>query len=125
MFMKSSPVEPDDPPVPQAALTARAVFIKWEKLRVVYNVILLTVFWLFVAPSVDRLSVDSMYLAYYLMGGLAANLCFFAGPLLESYLAWLGIRSPWLTAAIFIGGVLISLPLVTLYGAAAPRPFPE
>ncbi len=125
MSMKRSPIEPADSPPVRTMLIARAVFIKWEKLRIVYNILLLVLLWFVVTPMTHRSVLNPFLLTYYLLGGLAANMCFFAGPLLESYLAWLKIQSPWITAAIFIGGVLVSVPLLVAYISMVPRPMAD
>ena len=52
------------------------------------------------------------------VGAVLANLCYLAGPAAESYLAWLGLKSRWVTLALFAGGVLISFPLVYMFGIA-------
>ncbi len=40
--------------------------------------------------------------------GLAANLCYLLGPVIESYARWLGLRVSHLTQALFIAGTAFS-----------------
>ena len=54
-----------------------------------------------------------------LVGAVLANLCFLAGPAAEAYLAWLGVRSRLVTVALFVAGVVVSLPLTLMFLLAA------
>ncbi len=94
----------------------RPVFLRWERLRVVYNALLLAVVLLptgqpFRWPQPTEIPI-------LLLGAVLANLCFLAGPVAESYLTWLGARSWLVSGFLFIGGVLISIPLVYMFGFA-------
>jgi hypothetical protein len=90
----------------------RAVFLKWEKLRLPYNIVLAVV-------------LVGSYLAYFgtrvppvpllwawLVGAILANICFLVAPAVESYAAWLGFRSRILTWILFVGGIVVSIPCV-------------
>lgn len=105
------------------SLLAKSVFLKWEKLRIVYNCILLITLVIAMIGARPLLpdAAKSMGLSLLLNLDLqinllsyafAANICFFAGPLAEQYFRWLGVNSPMVTRALFLGGVLISIPLV-------------
>jgi hypothetical protein len=50
------------------------------------------------------------------VGAALANLCFMAGPMADAYLSWLGLRSRWVTAGLFVCGLLVSIPLVYMFG---------
>ena len=98
------------------ALMLQSIFLRWERLRVLYNLALVCVVLFptggtFQFPSLRELPVLAI-------GAVLANLCYLAGPIVEAYLAWLGLRTRWVTAALFFGGVLVSLPLVYMFGIA-------
>jgi len=94
--------------------SARQVFLRWERLRVPYNALLVAVVLL---PTGGEFRwPDPGDLLILLMGAVLANLCFLAGPVAETYLAWLGLRSKWVTAALFVGGVLVSIPCIYFFG---------
>jgi len=93
----------------------KPIFRRWEKLRVVYNLILALVLFLSHGLNLGRAFFDPLILLIWLIGAVLANFCFLAGPLAETYLAWVGMRSRWVTAALFIGGVLVSIPCVIFF----------
>ncbi len=92
----------------------RSILLQWERLRILYNLVLLGLVLLptggsFQLPSLSELPVLAV-------GAVLANLCYLAGPLADAYLSWLGLRSRWVTAGLFAGGLLISIPLVYMFG---------
>jgi hypothetical protein len=93
----------------------KPIFYKWEKLRLPYNIILAVILWLSHGISLKWQFFQPMFLSIWLAGGIGANLCFFVGPLVESYLTWLGLCRRWVTFVIFVIGVFISLPCVLLF----------
>jgi len=107
----------------------KPIFISWEKLRLFYNLILLAVFILITVSSyllsdiaspempISRLLVQCAILA------LAANLFYFAGPLLDGYLTWLEVRFKYQRHFIFIAGLLISVAIEVAYLAVTLSPF--
>ena len=94
---------------------ARPIFRRWEKLRIPYNVVLAVTLFLIHGLSLGLEFFEPLALGIWLAGGVLANLCFLAGPLAECYCAWLGLRSRVVTAALFLGGVLVSIPCVALF----------
>lgn len=104
-----------------AMADARPIFLRWEKLRLLYNLIVGVVGLLAIAPHViDRINPDflpgpAMPPLLLVLGmasyALAANVCYFVGPALETYLAWLGLKIRHLTAALFVAGALFSVAL--------------
>lgn len=91
------------------------VFLKWERLRIYYNVVLVAaLLCINLTTKGIPLALASIpfVLLLWLLYGLAANFCFLAAPAVEAYAAWLGFRSRWITTTLFIGGVVISLQLV-------------
>jgi len=104
----------------------RAIFLRWEKLRILYNLIVGAVgvaaivfcvlAWtdLFARPvSVWALIRPIIGALFY---GIAANICYFLGPVFESYVRWLGLRVPYVTQALFITGTVLSVLLTALIG---------
>lgn len=117
MLMPSGFDDPYQPPETQSSSTEPLpkdleLFLFWEKLRVVYNLILTTVVLLvwvvFLRTSVlfDTLLVESI------MGALGANVCFCAGPVANAYAYWLGWRNPVVTFILFVTGTVFSMLLV-------------
>ncbi|WP_146393873.1 hypothetical protein [Planctomycetes bacterium CA13] len=51
---------------------------------------------------------------------IAANVCYFAGPILETYVLWLGYNRSWVRWFLFLGGMLLTAILATL---VLRRPF--
>ena len=100
----------------------KPVFLKWEKLRILYNFILfvVTVLWYAGAFSWGRSYLDPVLLLSLLVGAVLANLCFLAGPIAEAYIAWLGWRSTLVTITLFVGGVVISIPCVIFFVPLGP-----
>jgi hypothetical protein len=93
----------------------RTIFLRWERLRLPYNIILLAATAGFHGWLLKLLPDYPILLLPLGFACLGANLCFFAAPAVESYLAWLGLRSRWVGPVLFAGGVAISLPLVFLF----------
>ncbi len=94
----------------------RSIVLRWERLRILYNLLLVGLVLLptggsFQLPSLREVPVLAV-------GAVLANLCFMAGPVAEAYLSWLGLRSRWVTAGLFAGGLLVSIPCVYMFGFA-------
>lgn len=98
---------------------AKPIFLKWEKLRPLYNIIIGFVWLLGYFPQLGWDILNPFLVPIWLIGAILANICFFAAPGVETYLAWLGVRSKWVTVSLFLGGVLISIPCVLFF----PGPF--
>lgn len=105
---------------------ARAVFVRWEKLRILYNLIVggvgltalafctLALTDMFAKPGNASALIKPLIGA--LIYGLAANVCYFLGPIIESYARWLGLRAPHITQALFIAGTAFSVLLTAFLG---------
>ncbi len=100
----------------------KPIFLKWEKLRILYNLILILIVILPQGKDIGSKCTAPNILPCLIFGAIAANLFFFAAPIAESYFAWLGIKSKYITLMLFLGGVLLSIPLVVL---AVPQLFYE
>ncbi len=86
---------------------ARRVFLAWEKLRVRYNVILIAIC-LFTAFLTGAYKLPEFWFAC-VVAGLAANVCYFAGPIAETYLNWLKKEeSVSLRNGVFLLGLIFS-----------------
>ena len=100
----------------------KSIFLRWEKLRPIYNLavaaILIGAY--FVLVPIDQQSTAQWlgFLAVCLLGGILANLCYFAGPLADLYFAWLQWRTRWTTAVLLVLGVVVTCLLSVLWFAA-------
>ena len=90
---------------------AKRTFLAWEKLRVVYIAILgieTIAFGLIVYPLIIELE----FWGGVVVGAILANICFFAGPITETYVAWLGYPTRALRIVMFLTGTAFSSILV-------------
>ncbi len=87
---------------------ARSVFLAWEKIRIPYliSLTLLTVL-LIVMSGIFHLRL----LRLIVLGAVAANVGFFAGPTIETYVRWLGYNKAWPRWFMFVAGTLLSMYL--------------
>ena len=107
----------DDSETPSVpfSIVARRIFVAWEKLRLAYVAVLALV-----TIGVARGALlDPHILVPVVLGAVVANVCFFAGPITETYLTWLGFNPSWLRAFMFILGTTLAavLALVTIMGS--------
>ena len=93
--------------VPQTTLgqIGKRVFLEWEKLRLVYIGILVT---FTVLIGLSQLGHPGFWLVA-VFGGVVANLCFFTGPIIETYVTWLGFRSVAIRWVMFVAGTLFTM----------------
>ena len=87
---------------------ARSVFLAWEKLRIAY-VILLALITVLLTGVTGILNLRLLRLI--VLGAVVANVAYFAGPTIETYVRWLGYNRAWPRWFMFIGGTLISIVL--------------
>lgn len=87
---------------------ARGVFLVWEKLRIIYLGILslLTMSLVGFSGAFDLALVQSI-----VFGAVVANALYFAGPIVDTYIRWLGYTHPWPRWAMFVCGTLLSMVL--------------
>ncbi|TWT84572.1 hypothetical protein CA13_60520 [Planctomycetes bacterium CA13] len=97
---------------------ARSTFLAWEKLRVVFIVLLGLLTVLLAGRSLMRLRI----LLLIVEGAIAANVCYFAGPIIETYVRWLGYDGKWVRWFLFVGGTLLTaiLAIAALAGTLIP-----
>lgn len=109
--MTTDPSSPSEtlarPAEPSLSAIARPTFLAWERLRLVYIVVLGILTLLLVGPAIDQPRV----LMLIGEGAIAANLCYFAGPIAETYVRWLGYEAGWVRWALFLGGTVLSAVL--------------
>jgi hypothetical protein len=85
-------------------------FLRWEKLRLFYNAILLIeTFLILMSFSPKARLLSSIFPCL----GLAflANVCFCLGPVLDGYARWIGLRHEVVTGLIFGLGTLLAMLL--------------
>ncbi|HEY2839159.1 MAG TPA: hypothetical protein VGJ26_08425 [Pirellulales bacterium] len=94
--------------LPQDSLLAmaRAIFLKWELLRIAYNALLVVATILLAGPS-NLLKADVLVLV--IEGAVIANILFFAGPIAETYIRWLGLNQAWIRWALLGGGTILTV----------------
>ncbi len=86
----------------------RDVFLGWERLRIVFNSVLvsLTLLCGFGSLAVPKFWFTAMF------GAILTNVCFCVGPVLEGYATWhFGRRVQWLRWCLFLLGQLIAATL--------------
>ena len=84
---------------------AKRTFLAWEKLRFLYVAILAAECLLFGS----RKLADPEFWGLIVFGGVVSNLCFFAGPIVETYVTWLGFQARWLRWLLFVLGTLFTM----------------
>lgn len=85
----------------------KTTFLAWERLRIVYVLVLGLWTVVLVGPQPIHIPIVVVIAG----GAVLANLCYFAGPILESYVRWLGYRGIGLRWFLFIGGTLLTATL--------------
>ncbi|MFK7768571.1 MAG: hypothetical protein AB8B55_15215 [Mariniblastus sp.] len=91
---------------------ARPIFLAWEKLRLIYIGILVVCTLLAAAVNSSLLNTFDFWAAA-IFGAIVTNLCFFAGPIVESYLTWLKINAARLRLPLFMLGTILSCAVAT------------
>lgn len=107
----------DNTKLDEMLIIAKPIFLKWERLRIIYNGILFVTLALVLFKANGaflQIAKNPIYFLVYLMYGVGANICYFAGPTAETYMEWLGINKNYVTIVMFTIGVSISIPLVFL-----------
>lgn len=89
----------------------KRVFLAWEKLRLVY-IGWMAMFTLGIAALAGI--TEPTYYGMLIFGGFVANLLYFAGPIIETYVRWLGYNKPWPRWFLFISGTLLTMLLALM-----------
>ena len=88
-------------------VSIRSVFLAWEHLRVVYNLVLLLV--TFASWTIGKNALSFLgLLSVGVKGAIVANILFFAGPALDGYVQWLGWRQPLFRRFLFGAGLVFA-----------------
>jgi hypothetical protein len=82
----------------------KTTFLAWERLRIAYVLLLGLLTVVLVGPQPIHVAIVIVIAG----GAVLANLCYFAGPILESYVRWLGYQGKGLRWFLFIGGTLLT-----------------
>jgi hypothetical protein len=90
---------------------ARSVFICWEKLRIVYCGLLMVVT-MFILGIFDN--EDRRIVILIIKGAIAANVLYFAGPIIDTYVRWLSYKSAWPRWLLFCSGTLLAMFLTAV-----------
>ena len=104
------------------AQTARQIFLAWERQRPVYNGVVATVACTMSLLDLHRTVASVRFWVSVIIGGVFANICYLAAPLLETYATWLGYRGSLLRTVLFILGTLLTLVLAMAVVAAHMLP---
>lgn len=99
----------------------KAICLSWEKLRLVYNgVLVLESVCLYFLLGMHDWVTPYFYLVVLPVLVVIANVCFTLGPAVECYLFFLGFYRSYLRWVLFVPGMLfaIFLALMTLGGMA-------
>ncbi|MBL8870309.1 MAG: hypothetical protein JNK90_10980 [Planctomycetaceae bacterium] len=106
----SSPVVELQPTIPASnpnslSEIARATFLAWEKLRLIYIGIL--GIWTLLISGRHIASVEILSLV--IVGGLISNVLYFAAPIVDTYVRWLGYTGTWVRILLFVAGTLVTM----------------
>lgn len=85
---------------------AKRVFFAWEKLRVVYVALLVAETVALIGPL---LLFDQRIFFMVVEGAIVVNLFFFAGPVVETSIRWLGYERQWPRWAMFVSGTCLTM----------------
>lgn len=96
---------------------------KWERLRLLYNAILIPIVVAVTLVFRTGLLGDFAYWEAVIFGGIASNVCFCIGPVLETYLVWIGANARTARGWLFALGTgftaLVAFAAILLHGFAA------
>ena len=101
-------VAPDSDSSPIAGVDFAAIIRRWERLRIVYNGILVSLVLLLTFIVFPGHVSDPLYWARIAAGGLLANLCFLTGPAIEGYGTHFRFWNGAMTLLLFLAGLGLS-----------------
>jgi hypothetical protein len=117
----STPLALESSPEPKIAATtsglleiARSTFLAWEKLRFLYIGLLGTLTLLLCGREILNFEILLIVIA----GAFVSNVCYFAGPILETYVTWLGLKGKWFRWVLFTVGTLLTMVLAIAFLSA-------
>lgn len=88
---------------------------RWERLRIYYNGILVSLVLLLVLSFVPHHFVDPSFWLWVVFGALFSNLCFFLGPSLEGYGTYARLWNNVLTGLLFLVGLGLTMLLAVFF----------
>ena len=92
--------------------SVRSIFLTWEKLRLPYNILLMATVLIMARGNRSLVFGDSAFILFLILRAALANVLFTAGPAVEAYAQWLGLRAyPFVTWALFVCGLLLAATL--------------
>ena len=114
MESEANRLESPEPPDGTLGRIAKRTFLSWERMRIWY-VGILGVQTILLGVLAKGIFFDWQFWMIVIEGAIAANLCFFAGPILETYVSWLGYPTKVLRWLLFIAGMGLSVLLVFVW----------
>ena len=88
--------------------------IQWEKLRWVYNGLLVMVTLMCLAARIDWFSAPLSLASALVFGSIGANVCYSVGTILGAYLAWIGFNNRHFRLIVFVLGTSFASLLTAL-----------
>ena len=104
---------------------AKPVFRAWERLRIVYILLLGSFTAMLAIPGVIYNGAQLLTLGGLIMiaeGAIAANVFYFAGPIVETYVRWLGYDRTWVRWLLFAAGTVLTAILAFVSLESGLRP---
>jgi hypothetical protein len=93
--------------------SAKRICIEWEKLRILYNGALIAWVVYLVEANQPALFETFAFWITCIVGAIVANVCFFAGPLAETYFHWIGFKHWSIRWAMLLIGTQLAALLAT------------
>ena len=84
------------------------VILRWESLRVFFNLFLVLVCLVFTAAVVPANFSDPEFWIFLFLGAVLTNLLFLVGPALDGYLTWYGVWTAPLAILMFAAGTVLT-----------------
>lgn len=87
------------------------VILRWESLRVAYNVVLVVTCLLFTLLADPENFRDPEFWMYLAIGAAVTNVLFLVGPAVDGYLTWWGVWTAPLALLMFFAGTGLTIYL--------------
>lgn len=94
-----------DATLPNGYIDFGAIVCRWERLRIVYNMVLAALVLMLTFGVYVKHIPNPVYWLSILLGACVANLCFFLGPAAEGYGTRFRFWHPWCTNLLFVAGL--------------------